>query len=455
MGGRNLAGAALASGALVLLAGCGDSPDPGGRLPAKLRMGSLHHAELLIQNRVPVRVRVRRSARVQLRAVVRTRGGRRLRLGSVRGMLIRRGRSRELSVPISPAGRTALAGCPGGRVEVTVSSGRFSRSASAPLVLDPPDCGRFFGEHAIWNDPLAADAPLDPASDQISSELRGQVAAAFGSHTPPSINTNAYTPPVYTVGAGTPTVPVHLDKPPGAAPGLEHALASVPMPPNATPAEGGDSELVVWQPATDTLWEFWQLHRAADGWHASWGGRLEHVSSGSGVFSGAHESWGATATSLPLVGGLITPRELREGEIDHALAMAVPEPRAGAFSRPARRSDGSSPCPNSVPEGARFRLDPSLDLDALGLPGPVKAMARAAQRYGIYVRDKSSTFVFYAQNPLTLGFDPYPALFGGMAPWDLLRSFPWDHLQLLRMDLVKTGGQSPTLSPDQVLRACR
>ena len=30
----------------------------------------------------------------------------------------------------------------------------------------------------------------------------------------------------------------------------------------------------MYQPSTDTLWEFWLMRRAADGWHARWGGKL-------------------------------------------------------------------------------------------------------------------------------------------------------------------------------------
>lgn len=85
---------------------------------------------------------------------------------------------------------------------------------------------------------------------------------------------------------------------------------------------------MVWQPSTDTLWEFWQLRRDRDGWQASWGGRMDRVSSASGAYAPPHANWGATASSLALAGGVITPGELRRGRIDHALAIAIPRTRA-------------------------------------------------------------------------------------------------------------------------------
>jgi hypothetical protein len=142
---------------------------------------------------------------------------------------------------------------------------------------------------------------------------------------------------------------------------------------------------------------------------------------------------------------MITPRELREGEIDHALSLGVPRTRAGWFSLPAQRTDGESRCPHAVPEGARFRLDPALDVGALGLAPPVAALARAAQRYGIFVRDQSDAVAFYAQSAVSFRTDPYPAIFGGRPPYELLKSFPWSHLELAQMDLREMPGHEPPL----------
>src|SRR4051794_8834746 len=155
---------------------------------------------------------------------------------------------------------------------------------------------------------------------------------------------------------------------------------------------------------------------ARDGgaWHASTAGRIENVSSDDGLFEQhAPDDWyGAAATMLPTVPGLITPEELRRGRIEHVVSLAVPHPpHAGWWGRPAQRSDGDSIDPADVPEGARFRLPAGLDLTTLRLPRAAAIIARAVQRYGMVVTDRSTVVHFYAQDPVNLGANPYPVLF--------------------------------------------
>jgi hypothetical protein len=414
-----------------------------------IRVLRAHRSELLASGRLTVQLRTHGPGRVQVAPLLRTTGGRALALGRSRAIALRGKRWTTISLPLSASGRDALGPCATGRVGVAVSAPALGkpRTATAPLRLDAPDCGRFFGPRAIWNSRLAVDAPLDEDSASVIQDLTAKVAAGYRSGMPPTINTESYAPPVYTVGAGQPRVRVRLDVPPDHAPELAQAFSSVPLPPGAMPAPGTDSELVVWQPATDTLWEFWRLRSDHGGWIASWGGRLDHVSTGPGHFTAPNAHWGTTASSLPLAGGMITPRELQTGRIDHALSLALPATRAGEFSLPAQRTDGESTCPHAVPEGARLRLDPALDVNSLGLPPAIAALAQAAQRYGIYVRDQSDSVSFYAQSTVSLTTDPYPALFGGKQPYELLQQFPWSHLQLTKMTLRRMPGQGPIFTP--------
>jgi hypothetical protein len=170
---------------------------------------------------------------------------------------------------------------------------------------------------------------------------------------------------------------------------------------------------------------------------------MEDVSGNGGYYDGqawprAQSTWGASASSLPLVGGLITLKDLETGHIRHALAMAVPHPRALVYALPAQRTDGTSTSPLSLPEGAHLRLDPSVNLRSLHLPHVVFELAQAAQRYGIVIRDKASNITFYAQDPTPTGGNPYIArsgYFEGRCACSLLQTFPWAYLQLLKMEL--------------------
>jgi hypothetical protein len=293
-----------------------------------------------------------------------------------------------------------------------------------------PADGRPFAADSVWNAPLAANAPLDPRSGAYVAELQRQLKT-----TNPWINTTTYSAPIYTVPAGQPTVHVTLDS--HNDPSLQAALDQVPIPPGAVPAAGDDHHLVVWQPATDTMWELWLATREPDGWHADWGGRMDHVSQNPGYFLEPHPGWGATATSLPLLGGLIRISQLEHGAIDHALAFAIPHTRTWtSWSWPAQRSDGDVDSPDAIPEGARLRLDPSLDIDALKLPRATTIIAKAIQRYGMILRDKSGAVAFYAEDPAQFGSNPYGTLFSHLAAPNLLfAKFPWDRLQVLALDM--------------------
>ena len=252
--------------------------------------------------------------------------------------------------------------------------------------------------------------------------------------------------PFYVVPARQKRVFVKLDTGPWGAE-LQQALArGVPIPRRAKPAAGTDHHLTVYQPATDTLWEFWKAVHQPDGWHASWGGVMKHVSKSPGYFTLSSYpglkapsgwNWGASATSLPVIAGTVRIAELRAGVIAHALALAIPDACARVFTWPAQRTDGYSRARNCLPEGAHLRLDPRLDLAKFHLPRVTLILAKAAQRYGIIVRDVSHHSVgFYAEDPTPTGKNPYTGphgLYGGLRPWSFLPQFPWSRLQLVRM----------------------
>lgn len=296
---------------------------------------------------------------------------------------------------------------------------------------------RPFGPKSIWNDRLGRRARLSPLSDAYVDRLSTSVDS-YGAW----VNTTEWSTPVYTVRKKQPTVSVALDQPSGWNQELRQALAAVPIPPDARPASDSDAHLVVWQPSTDTMWELWGARQAADGWHTRYGGRIIGASKDPGYFPTA-PGWGATATGLPLLGGLVRVSELRAGVIPHALALEIPEPRADWYAWPAQRTDGTSSDPRAIPEGTRFRIDPSLKLSKLEMSPFARTLARAAQQYGIYVTDRAGAVAFTAEDPEPLGFDPYEAssqgLFEGQYPNELLEQFPWEALEVIDAPLSCCG----------------
>jgi hypothetical protein len=66
--------------------------------------------------------------------------------------------------------------------------------------------------------------------------------------------------------------------------------------------------------------------------------------------------------------------------------------------------------PWAIPEGARVRLDPTLNLDRLGLTPYERTIAEALQTYGMYLGDDGGGLALQAINPLSSSGDPYSGL---------------------------------------------
>jgi hypothetical protein len=305
---------------------------------------------------------------------------------------------------------------------------------------------RLFAADSPWNRALPANTDLDGRSSARVAALAAEIEAGIAKNAVPSVAGSSYSTPVYVVGAQQRKVSVHLDAGSFGA-SLQAALASgVPIPAQAKPAAGTDKHMTVYQPSTDRLWEFWGADKRPDGWHARWGGAMQHVSTDDGYYTpsawpGLRSSdgwnWGATASSLPVAAGLVTGRELRRGRIEHALAAAIPNPCARVFAWPAQRTDGAQQSTNCIPEGARLRLDPNVDVASLGLSPVGEMFAKAAQTYGIIVRDRTfATVSFYVEDVSTAGKTAYGRGVWGNGPgWNPLDRFPWRRLQVLAMKL--------------------
>lgn len=310
---------------------------------------------------------------------------------------------------------------PVGPTAATSDTGTSGASSAVPAP-------RFFAKDSVWNQPIPAGAELDPRSASWSRQVLQQVSTGYA----PTINANTFTSAIATVPRGQPKVRVTLDKP---NPTLQRQFDAVPVPDDARISPGTDQHLTVYQPSTDTLWEFWKTRHQGEQWFATYGGRIEHVSRNPGYFDGDDSLLGATATGLPLVAGLITLKDARAPSIDHALAISLVHARARWYTWPAQRTDGNTPGADVIPEGAHLRLDPQLDVSELGLPPLVAKMARAAQRYGLIVRDQSGAVAFSAELPPANDRGAWSGPEGeydGMQSYELAKLFPWKHLQVLK-----------------------
>lgn len=357
--------------------------------------------------------------------------------------------------PAAPAAATPAAPA------TPVAPTTFTRAKTDPpsLILTP---GREFAADSYVHKPLPADAPLDPHSAEYVADLLRQIKQFYGTV---NVNYHNYAPPIYQVGPDQPTVRVRAHdrkKPEWKFPPLQALWEAVPLPDDFQASPGTDQEAVVYQPSTGRYWEFWQMQktgektrdsagREVDEWGARWGGRIDNLATSPGYVPTTKEGYkfGTTATSLPLLAGLLTIDEQLRGEVNHALHMALVETLAWQYwSHPAQRSDGHiSPekNPYAIPEGATFRLPADLDLDKIAMDPYARMIAKAVQKYGLVVRDKAGATVLYAENPAgRYAVDPYTWIFRGRKPeeksfpaYARLKSFPWDKLQMLKPQMNK------------------
>ncbi|MFN8109901.1 MAG: hypothetical protein U0Y82_08645 [Thermoleophilia bacterium] len=294
-------------------------------------------------------------------------------------------------------------------------------TTTTPAVTRP---ARLFAAGSVWNSRVEG-LPLASDTAALSANLAGQAA-----RTGTWMNTTTWSVPVYVVGPNVPRVTVVDNDDGDMNLAGQWRWGTVPLPTTAVAAgpSGGDHHLVVWQPSSDTMWEFWNFSRAGGVPQSPHGARITGVS----TFTGSIPApFGATASGIPAAAGLVTSQDLARGSIDHALVIGLPYIRTGSFLSPATRTDGWTTDATDPLMGQRFRLDPAVDVAALNLPPLARMVALAVQRYGLVVRDTSGSVSFYGEDPVSTGSNPFTAALAGQDMGVVMRQFPWDHIQAL------------------------
>lgn len=278
---------------------------------------------------------------------------------------------------------------------------------------------RLYAPSSPFNERISRGAAFSSASAAMIDGL-ARTAAEEGA----TLAWREYTVPLYMAGRRTPLRRVRLT----ASWRPRRALVRVPIPDHALPDPSEDGHLAVIDRSTGCEYDFWQMRRGSRGWSASWGNAL-HVK-GSGIYP---RGYSARGSGFALLAGVVMPRELRRGRIDHALLLSYPYTRAGGPVRPATESDGWRRGRDFIPEGARVQLDPSLDLSSLGLSRYERTIARALQVYGAYMGDTGGTGVsIYALHPQSARRNPY----GATVPderFPSLAGIPFDRMRVLRL----------------------
>lgn len=177
-------------------------------------------------------------------------------------------------------------------------------------------------------------------------------------------------------------------------------LLNVPIPKWARPDPSDDGHMVVVDIARREVFDFWRACFDGSVWRSGWANHISLDSDGIYPSGGA-----ATGSGLSTMLGIIWPHELEAGVIEHALVLSPESIRSGIAVGPATESDGFLAGSRYVPEGARLRLKPEVDIDAYS--GLEKMVARALRDYGFYVIDSGGGIELQAVHPFSFSQDPY------------------------------------------------
>ncbi len=285
-------------------------------------------------------------------------------------------------------------------------------------VWTSPDDGALpmhFASNSPWRMLISDDPAIDPTS--------ASMIVAVSS--PPALHANLveFAIPIYTVDADTPTHLVSCTAEWGICP---FAGWPVPIPDGAYPHAGSDGAMVTVDEAAGTSFEFWRAAADDGRWSASWGA----------VNSARGSGWGgeSTGSGASRLAGVVRLSEIEAGVIPHALALQSSN-ACESFRAPALKSDGRSPGPDCIPQGARLQLDPDLNLDELDLNPGERAVATAMQQYGGYLMD-------FADTPLSVSFEldttAAPGALGEIYQkagfrwdYDAMENVPWARLRVL------------------------
>jgi hypothetical protein len=264
-----------------------------------------------------------------------------------------------------------------------------------------------FSPTSPWNSLVTGS--IDPNSaTMITSTAVGSLSYSFsktghGFDIQGTASYPDYSIPLYYADATTPRVNV------GDSTGWWGGLTSVPMPTQAKPSVGSDHHLSVWDVPNHTIYEFWDTVNNSGTWKAGLGAKLDTNGSGyqTKAWSGSARAYGGSA-----IAGAIRYQEMKDGVINHALAMAYPWTRGksyamglgtdGVTQNIATHTDNDSSASrntaSNIPEGARLRLKASVDVNAkCGTNNACKVIGRALQNYGAYVVDNSGVATLYAE----------------------------------------------------------
>lgn len=253
-----------------------------------------------------------------------------------------------------------------------------------------------------WTSPLPADAPSNPDAAAILDYLTDAPQSEGGYLHLSGAGASPWGQPIYW---STPKDPVYDVR--AARFRLPPELSSLRIPEGARPATTSDAAMVVVDMQRGYAVGLWraQYDDAANTWSAG-GAQVTYLAS-DGLDrrtgrSAEQNNFGSLRGNNPAVAA-VRLDEVRRGSIPHVLKIAVGPESSTRYVFPMVGSDGDATEPAAPPAGLRLRIKPSVDLRSLGLDREALVIARAIQRYGVYIGDNSGVTSLKLENTRVAG----------------------------------------------------
>ena len=294
---------------------------------------------------------------------------------------------------------------------------------------------RSFDVQSYWNTTMAS-APLDPNSSGMINYLKTDSSTSYLQLVGTSAD-GGWGEPIYWA---KPTDPVYNVISTGFS--LAPEMKSVRIPATARVASTTDSQMTVYDLEKGGVYKLQHASYNASNntWSAGAGAYYYLGSNGlAGKLAESNEPRNQGHRGVPPGVHAVRWDEIVAGRIDHALKIALNTPST-SHVWPMLGSDGKSTDPNAIPQGARLRIKPSVDLASLSLSPAARTIATALQRYGALVGDSSGgPSALKVENTVMEGRG---WLWNGVLAADSLKSIP-----LTSFEVIKLGYKPSLTSP--------
>ena len=295
---------------------------------------------------------------------------------------------------------------------------------------------RAFTATSYWNTPLPVDAPVSRRSQKILAFIMRKATTPYV-HLAGANDSGQWGNPIYWAKSDDPTYNVGnscvFDRPP--------EFASIRIPRGAKPDPSSDSGMTIYDLDKSIVYG---LHKARyndskDKWRAC-GGSVYYLASNGldGGLRRSDEKRNQGHRGVPPSTFAVRYEEVQDGAIEHVLKVAVPLTKCKHVF-PMVNDECGTRKKNAPPEGARIRINPSVDLSSINLSPEALTVAKTLQKYGAVIGDQSG-------GPISLKLENTVAegrgqLWAGTLTSNALAEIPLSSFEVVRLgyDPTRTG----------------